>query len=406
MSAILADSLPTDTQPASPRLHLAFLDGLRGLAALYVVLYHIYQYHFGVVLRHEGVELPRTLIHLTNWLAFGQEAVCVFIVLSGYCLMLPVAQTAAGELRGGMFAFFRRRARRILPPYYAALGLSLLVIAFVPGFLHVSGRQSDILLPAFTSGVLFSHFLLIQNWSNAWAWKIDSPMWSVATEWQIYFLFPLILLPIWRKLGITSTVVTGFVLGYGALLMSHGHLDRACPQFAGLFAMGMAGAVIGFARYPVPLSLSTKSGLGLILLFTVFCLLTSYGTGWLRSEAFVIDPFVGLITTLLLIYCTSHLVGAHEGYISPILRVLQVKPLVFLGRFSYSLYLVHYIVLVGLDQMIAPLRLTTEPTLFVMMALGIPCSLAFAYLFHLAFERPFISTTKSTPSPVNQVPLS
>src|SRR6202165_6389690 len=93
------------------RTYLPHVEGLRGIAALYVFLFHIWQAgiaHAGATL---GVLLPFTL----PWLQFGHYAVTVFIVISGYCLGLPVAMRPARPFRIG--AFVRRRARRLGAAY-------------------------------------------------------------------------------------------------------------------------------------------------------------------------------------------------------------------------------------------------------------------------------------------------
>ena len=100
---------------------LDFIDSLRALAALYVMICHAYHepgngYHASWLINHIG-------------LSYGHVAVDVFIVISGFCLMLPVTRRN-GEL-GSVRDFMRRRVRRILPPYYAALILSLLFIVTV-----------------------------------------------------------------------------------------------------------------------------------------------------------------------------------------------------------------------------------------------------------------------------------
>lgn len=99
--------------PTNARLHLNFLDGIRAIAALYVLMHHLWL--------SQRALLPQGWP--TGWLAYGHLAVDVFIVLSGFCLMLPVARFK--ELRGGARHFFARRARRILPPVYACIVLCL-----------------------------------------------------------------------------------------------------------------------------------------------------------------------------------------------------------------------------------------------------------------------------------------
>src|SRR4051812_17292515 len=115
-------------------------------------------------------------------------------------------------ISGGFRKYLGRRARRILPPYYAAMILSLLLLAVVPPQVRETSHWFDSMQPAFTPGVLVSHLLLVHNLDNSWVYRINAPFWSVATEWQIYFLFPLLLLPVLRKFGMGAAVVCGFVI--------------------------------------------------------------------------------------------------------------------------------------------------------------------------------------------------
>src|SRR6187549_3444077 len=107
-------------------LRLEYLDGLRALAALYVVLFHA-----GDCFLDAERPLHGFARNLQRALSFGHDAVAVFIVLSGYCLMLPVARNG-GVLVRGLPDYIARRAWRILPPYFAALLGTLLVIALFP----------------------------------------------------------------------------------------------------------------------------------------------------------------------------------------------------------------------------------------------------------------------------------
>ena len=116
----------TGSRPAAG--HRDFLDGVRAIAALWVVLSHLWIIPFGMN-AHDG-----WLGRLTNWTLYSHFAVDVFIVVSGFCLILPVART--GALEGGAWPFFRRRARRILPPFYAALVFSVAAVLAVQALGH------------------------------------------------------------------------------------------------------------------------------------------------------------------------------------------------------------------------------------------------------------------------------
>ncbi|HLH78655.1 MAG TPA: acyltransferase family protein [Chthonomonas sp.] len=141
MSTVSAVVQPTPVSAKeAPRLRLEFLDGLRGFASLYVMVYHCFLGYNS--LTNQLASLPSywmgKLIKLLYFglFNFGHEAVVVFIVLSGYVLMLPVARTQDGHMPKGVWDYFKRRARRILPPYYAALAICFLLVAFVP---HMEG---------------------------------------------------------------------------------------------------------------------------------------------------------------------------------------------------------------------------------------------------------------------------
>jgi peptidoglycan/LPS O-acetylase OafA/YrhL len=105
---------------STPRVHLDFIEGMRATAALVVLLNHGYAQIWDLALKQFP---PHRYAVLTYAMVTGHLAVSVFICISGFCLMLPVAR-GDGALKGGPLLFFKRRARRILPPYYAALLLS------------------------------------------------------------------------------------------------------------------------------------------------------------------------------------------------------------------------------------------------------------------------------------------
>ena len=102
------------------RLH--GLDGIRGVAALFVVLHHCWLLSFPGYPSNTG---PWWL----GWLIYGHFAVVVFIVLSGFSLAIAPARSQ-WKLRS-IGGFARRRAWRILPPYWAALAFSLAVAWWV-----------------------------------------------------------------------------------------------------------------------------------------------------------------------------------------------------------------------------------------------------------------------------------
>jgi peptidoglycan/LPS O-acetylase OafA/YrhL len=369
---------PLAEPPAAPRFD--HLDGLRGLAALYVVWFHA-----GICFLAQP--LPAWARAASRVLAFGHEAVAVFIVLSGYCLMLPAARAADGHLAHGLRGYFARRAWRILPPYYAALLGSLAVIALVPalGARSPTGTIWDDTHPAFSAGAVVSHLLLVHNFFPQWVFRINGPLWSVATEWQIYFFFPFLLLPLWRRRGPLATVVVAFAIGYLPLLLLPSLAHAALPWYLGLFALGMVAAGIGASPRPLERRLrQVMPWARIALALLVMCLVGGLGLArlWFRWKP-ATDALVGLTAAALLIHCGL-------AATSPVTRLLSSAPLVGLGHFSYSLYLTHLPVVALVYFLVRTLPLGPVTHVLVMLVLSTVAALGVAYGFHRLVERRFM----------------
>ncbi|MDR3633749.1 MAG: acyltransferase [Isosphaeraceae bacterium] len=280
---------------------LPFLDGLRGLAALYVLLHH-------AALAVSPAGLSGVGLAIRFGLRHGHFAVAVFIVLSGFCLMRPVVHEPAGRLRGGLWPYLGRRARRIVPPYYAALGFSWLLIVLVPALGHPPRTWWDRALPVFGGWNAVSHLLLVHNLSVHWFFKIDPPSWSVATEWQIYLLFPALLV-VWRRWGITAAVAAGFAIGYGVACLAgpfgNPALRQACPWYVGLFALGMAAAAASRAGERPAVEERSRGRWPTVALCLVALSLAGLALSGRDDREFMAgDPLVGVLTGLLLVRCT------------------------------------------------------------------------------------------------------
>ncbi|MBV8884154.1 MAG: acyltransferase family protein [Chroococcidiopsidaceae cyanobacterium CP_BM_RX_35] len=377
-------------EPSKQRLRLAYLDGIRGLASLYVVLVHSY-FDPGSAL----LWLP-----VTYFLRYGIFAVVIFIVLSGYCLMLPIVRSKRGSLSGGLLGFFMRRIRRILPPYYTALffcmligGVTLLLKqASVFGWADIRlDALNGLFSPVFSFRDVFIYFLFIQNFGlhNR---MIDGPTWTIAVEWQIYFVFAVLLIPIWRRLGLLFTAMTAFVIGLALnYLMGSELSSHVCPWFIGLFALGMAAAEINFSRKP---SMFRLRSLPWEILAVTFASLAFF-TEWLRFRLneglpeWIVHYCVALGTACFLIYCTNILISGKT--FPPVLKLLESRWLVALGIFSYSLYITHAPVVWLVQQFLLSQQLSPTMMAAQSFLIAVPLSLIIAYLFHCAFERPFMS---------------
>jgi peptidoglycan/LPS O-acetylase OafA/YrhL len=303
--------------------------------------------------------------------------------------MLPMVSRSPQPPRVAFGPFMWRRARRILPPYFATVALSVALLAAIPALrTRSTGTIWDDSLPGLDLGAIATHLLLVHNWIPEFSYQLNGPLWSVATEWQIYFLFPLVLFPVWRRLNLGTLLVAG-ALGYAPLLFAPAAAATAIPWYLLLFGFGMAAASIGFGAQPLEQRLRGQVPWPLlsgVLWLTCVVFSNVAASLWFSCKPLV-DPLVGLATATLLVQLTR---SSISGRRTLSLRLLESRPLVGLGHFSYSLYLTHLPVLAlgyfGLRRLgVAGATFTLSLAL-----LGSLVALVVAYGFHVLAERPFM----------------
>ena len=352
---------------ASGALRVEWLDGVRALAALFVVLHHSWLMTVG---GYPGNNGP----WFTDWMIYGHLAVSVFIVVSGYSLALSPARHGM-MLNGGGWGFLRRRFWRIVPPYWAALILATLLIG---AGLHFPTNGQD-----FGTRDFFIHFALLQDAvGNV---SPNGAFWSIAVEWHIYFLFPLLLLG-FRRIGIrivlpltAALVVAQHLLG---LIFPVVHtLDRFTPVYLVLFAAGASAALLAHRRkFPVAAMVSA-----LVLGTAAIGYLYFAGSEQSIGMFFWVDLLVGAATASLF-------VALAQGRLPWLAGFLSLKPLTFIGSFAFSLYLIHAPVLAMLTTyVVRPFGLGNTDSLALLLLVGCPVSVAASYVFFLVFERPFLT---------------
>jgi peptidoglycan/LPS O-acetylase OafA/YrhL len=353
---------------AVPPTRVTWLDGVRGAAAMFVVLHHTWLAVWPAFPRNAG---PWWL----GPLLYGHLAVAVFIVVSGFSLALAPLRNG-GALPGGARRFIRRRAWRILPAYWVALVLSTVVAATL---LHsVTGTGA-------IAKSLVVHGLLLQDAIGSQA--PNGAFWSIAIEWQIYFLFPLILWVGRRRSVEVAAALTVAVVVVAHVVAQAGppldKIDHLTPQFLALFALGVLAAHLGrgerAARARLPAAAIAATAFA-----AVVGLALVVGSARMVASYFWVDLLFGLATAALLCALCA-------GGVAWIRRPLQSRAGLRLGLFSYSIYLMHAPVL-GVLDLYAVRRLGLPPVAHfaALLALALPAVLAVCWGFHLLFEAPFL----------------
>lgn len=328
---------------AEPTRHayFPFIDGLRAIAVLSVVLYHL-----------QGSYLPG-----------GFAGVDIFFVISGFVVSASVATRTVSSLPSFVLYFLSRRLVRIAPALIVCLIATALISALVipEAWLGASSQMTG--RYAFFG---FSNLILAQN-ANAYFSPITefnayTHTWSLGVEEQFYLVFPLLFWGWTRGARWRPLVVAAFgMLGLASLGFAFYErpLDplRAFYLLPSRFWELAAGAVLyqlmALSRINPSVSATAKSGLwktvgaGIALCIMIYGLISGSPDAFPAPGAIL--PVLGTLGVLYL------LLDAPSA--SPWVRILNWTPLRFFGRISYSLYLWHWPVFVlfrwtfGLDAL-------------------------------------------------------
>jgi peptidoglycan/LPS O-acetylase OafA/YrhL len=363
---------PPTTASAAPAVAVARpgrvvgLDGLRGLAALFVVFNHIFERAWP---GYPANPAP----FWAAWLVYGRGAVAIFIALSGFSLGLGPARS--GWRFKSIRTYAHRRAWRILPPYWAALAFSLVMTWYVlaqPGWPLPTGKS------------VMAYGLLVQD-----AFPVGAPnraFWSIAIEVQLYVLLPLLLLLVRRVSAramvavVAAIVVTIGLLGPHVPLMNSA-LVKFTPDLAVLFAVGLLAA--GIVTAGERIRARPWAGYALAATVLVIALMVVKGSTWSTLNLFWLDlAWAPAIGCLLAAIATSRP--------RPVVRFLDSRLPRSLGSCSYSLYLTHMPIVIAVSYGLVLSRVAAgTPTFFVLAVILVPMTVGFARLFAAVFELPF-----------------
>ena len=353
--------------PSTDRAYYPHIEGLRGAAALYVFVFHIWQ-----SAAEDSAGTLRQWFAATQILQYGHFAVAAFIVISGFCLALPVALRP--ERGFGVRAFFVRRARRLMPAYVLVLFLSV-----IPFCLTALLQAKHISAPHIALG-LAMHVALIHNLFAASNEYLNGPLWSIALEVQIYVVFALLLIPVWRRFGAAAQLGVALVLGLLPHFVFH-TLDWTSPWLLGLFAMGVGAAQLTarpeLLRWPWRWIAAGATVIALVAMIPYCDQITPDGAIW------PMDVALGVAIAAFFV------AAARDERLVPA-RLLSLPFFVVLGSFSYSLYLVHGPLVRVTGAALARVHAGTLVSVAAYAAL-VPVVLAVAYAVYRVAERPFFS---------------
>jgi peptidoglycan/LPS O-acetylase OafA/YrhL len=176
-------------------------DILRGLAIISVVVYHAFGSAYGFFIPWNGWvrDFNRPPSQLILWfypITFGWAGVALFFVISGFCIHFSFLRSKSFSFKN----FFWRRFWRIYPTYIVSL-ITFTILGHINIFSSFGAMQ------------FFSHALFLHNFmSSTYFLGINPSFWSIATEVQLYLLFP-VLIFIRSRFGILGCLQITFIVG-------------------------------------------------------------------------------------------------------------------------------------------------------------------------------------------------
>lgn len=377
-------ALKTVNRQPDLRGHIPALDGVRGLAILMVLLFHF----VGNTLPTTRVE--RVIVGLTNYGSYGVE---LFFILSGFLItgILYDARHKPHYFRN----FYMRRFLRIFPLYYGVLVLVFLVAPLIP---LLRGPTLDYLLDRQAWAWLYAVNVYIAIHGD-WSLSYIEHFWSLAVEEHFYLFWPAVVFLLASRPRTLITVSLATALGAmlarlaGSLLgLSWWTVYVLTPFRLDGLALGAFLAVVArqqhglkpLVRALLPVVVVAGS---LLAITYVWTRMVSHGT-----PAVMLPIRAALFQVLLACLLVWALIAPKLSATS---RFFCSRQMIFLGKYSYGLYVYHHFISyyfgINRTELALAQRLGSHGLAVALQAsVGILASLAVAYVSYELFEKKFL----------------
>jgi peptidoglycan/LPS O-acetylase OafA/YrhL len=368
---------------------LRSIDALRGIAAIGVVLYHAID-QSEKVLPSNSLRYPMKFIQFLS--SFGYIGVFLFFVISGFCIHLQWCRSRRfNEDSSVAFGkFWKRRIRRLYPPYLIALIL----------FLSLNALTTGISISRFFIYDLGTHLLMLHNLDPRTCYSINGVFWTLAIEEQLYLAYFLLLF-LRRRWGWSVTLIVCLLARAAWMTFSHAMwvkmgIGVPVPEAAashwftwalGAIAVESWFGLVNLPRWTRDLRIATLL-IGAASAMAYFGSSIPKDTLWHISTWFLLHPLWGIGFFIVL----NRAVIAEDSWIRELRLPSLISLFATLGVFSYSIYLTHELTIMQSWRWTNPAAWQMQNVFLI----TIPATIVFAWFFFWFCERPFmIKKTKA-----------
>jgi peptidoglycan/LPS O-acetylase OafA/YrhL len=333
--------------------YLPELDGLRGLAILWVVIYHC------------NPRLVGTWIHYAS--LWGWAGVVLFFGLSGFLITsnLLVARDRPRYFHN----FHARRAIRIWPVYILVL---VMVYLNAPWFIGPS------VLDAIKTAPWLAYIFFVQNLFHLALPPALEPTWALAIEEQYYFVWAPVVKWFRRPWMLALPLLCAMLV---SPWLRHGHHPWLTPTHTLIHLDGIAlGSLLAISLHRFKLTQRTWLSIGAVSMVAGFWAAATIAGGTAYLDSALAFGFIGMLLALI----------ASTGSLNPINAALRSGPLAFYGRISYGLYMIHISVFIYFGWFDARMDQYGIPGNLAVVAFRLAASTAAAAALWYGFEKPIL----------------
>lgn len=340
------------------------IEGFRGYLSFFVFLHHFSDWYFYLKTEKWAEYLYNTVTHC------GKTSVIMFFMITGFLFSNKLLDEKPIDWK----VFFINRIYRLVPMYFFVVGVVWCIVAYNSKFTLHEPIDTLLLHGIEWLGFIYVGNTNINNWANTYL-IIAGVNWSLAYEWLFYFSIPVI------NVIVTKKTTSWFTVGVCSLLIMVFFMNN--HPSAKLLLTFLAGFLVAYVlkKSTIKEHLNKPIFAVLLLILMVFNVYTFSDPD--HAIALAIDVLI------FLLICSGN----------TIFGFLTTKTAMVLGQLSYSIYLIHGVILYGLFTYVFDKKwlVSLEFNEYLLLGIGIaPLVIMSSFITHKYIELPFMRFKNKT----------